>query len=229
MWLTVSSVRGDTAELDAWRGRLPNPILWYGDAVGTTASVNGRDAVFVAFEEGEGGTMNVVLTRMEDGSLLVVTSSAFGSAPLAEKELLQVAASVRPAGGDEWTAFTDSTWGGPDLNADEGSVELARGVQGTDEWLLQASQRPPADTGISPGPGVGWCVDPCLKLLGAKQACVDGPPLARSILVRPERACGGEFRVPSRVLPRRHPASRRKCQAHRPERQGDRTTAAATR
>ncbi len=174
--LTVASVPGDAADLAAWRGRLPRPVLWYGDAVGVPSNVNGRDAVFVAVSEGEGGTMHVLLSSMEGGSLLVVTSagSPFGPGPLPEETLVQVAASVRPADSDEWTAFTDSAWGGPELHADEGAVELARGTEQGQEWLLQATRSAPRTTNVAPDPDVEWFIDPCLKLLGGRRACADG-------------------------------------------------------
>lgn len=171
--LSVVSLPGDAAEIDAWFGELPSPVLWYGDSLGEPVTVDGRDGVAVELTEGEGGTGRFLLTTMPDGSLLVVSS--FGSpAPLSVAQLVEVAASVRPAGPDEWTAFTDSAWGGPDLRPDDGAVEVTRGSEDGQEWLLQATRTAPPDPNVEPDPNVGWHLDPCLKLLGGKRACPDG-------------------------------------------------------
>jgi hypothetical protein len=73
--VTAVNLAGDSADLSAWHGDLARPVNWFGDAHGEPTEVDGREAVFVLLDEGEGGPDHVLLSRMENGSLLVLTSS----------------------------------------------------------------------------------------------------------------------------------------------------------
>lgn len=98
--LTAVNLAGDTADLSAWEGDLARPVNWFGDAHGEPTEVNGREAVFVLLDEGEGGPDHILLSRMENGSLLVLTSE--GNELLSREQLVDLAASARPASGQEW-------------------------------------------------------------------------------------------------------------------------------
>lgn len=98
--LTAVNLAGDTADLSAWEGDLARPVNWFGDAHGEPTEVNGREAVFVLLDEGEGGPDHILLSRMENGSLLVLTSE--GNELLSREQLVDLAASARPATAQEW-------------------------------------------------------------------------------------------------------------------------------
>jgi hypothetical protein len=99
--VTAVNLAGDSADLSAWHGDLARPVNWFGDAHGEPTEVDGREAVFVLLDEGEGGPDHVLLSRMENGSLLVLTSS--GDQLLSREQLVDLAASARPATRREWT------------------------------------------------------------------------------------------------------------------------------
>jgi len=176
---TAVSLDGDAATVEAWTGQLLRPVNWYGDAHGEPVTVDGRDAAFVLLTGSEGGTIHLLLSEMEDGSLLLLSSS--GDETLTRDQLVDVAASARPATDAEWTDMSNSTWGGPTLQPDEGEVELARGVEDGEEWLLQATRTPRTDQYLVPtlsnsDPTAEWHIDPCLKLIGGRRACSEGTP-----------------------------------------------------
>jgi hypothetical protein len=75
-------------------------VNWLGDAHGEPTEVDGREAAFVLLDEGEGGPNHVLLSRMENGSLLVLTSE--GNELLSREQLVYLAASARPATAQEW-------------------------------------------------------------------------------------------------------------------------------
>lgn len=98
--LTAVNLAGDTADPGAWQGDLARPVNWFGDAHGERTEVDGREAVFVLLDEGEGGPDHILLSRMENGSLLVLTSS--GDELLSREQLIDLAASARAATEREW-------------------------------------------------------------------------------------------------------------------------------
>lgn len=99
--VTAVNLADDSADLSAWQGDLARPVNWFGDAHGEPTEVDGREAVFVLLDEGEGGPDHVLLSRMENGSLLVLTSS--GDELLSREQLVDLTASARPATRQEWT------------------------------------------------------------------------------------------------------------------------------
>lgn len=98
--LTAVNLAGDTADLRAWEGDLARPVNWFGDAHGEATEVDGREAVFVLLDAGEDVPNHVLLSRMGNGSLLVLTSS--GNELLSRDQLVDLAASARPATEQEW-------------------------------------------------------------------------------------------------------------------------------
>lgn len=102
--LFAVNLPGDTVDLGAWVGDLARPVNWFGDAHGEPIEVDGREAVFVVLDEGEGGPDHVVLSRMADGSVLGLSSS--GNELLTREQLVDLAASARPATQQEWEQLT---------------------------------------------------------------------------------------------------------------------------
>lgn len=102
--LTAVSLAGD-ADVRAWEGELYAPANWFGDAHGELVEVDSREAAFVVLGKWEGGPNHVLLSRMEDGSLLVLTSS--GNELLSREQLIAFAASARPATAQEWQELED--------------------------------------------------------------------------------------------------------------------------
>lgn len=103
--LTAASLAGDAAEVRAWEGDLYAPVNWFGDAQGELVEVDSREAAFVALGKWEGGPNHVLLSRMEDGSLLILTSS--GNELRSREQLIALAASARLATAQEWQELED--------------------------------------------------------------------------------------------------------------------------
>ena len=173
--LNVMTVPGGAGDLGALLG-----LTHFVPGAATTSDVSVADRPAVSVEVARTGCdpgpcdaeMRVVVSRMENGDLLVVSAS--GNQPLPDAELLRVAESVVTTDTAEWDAFVVGATGGPGLHPDKYADEIARGVAGTTEWLLQTVAAPDDGTlGGSPG-AVGVVANPCLKTSAGQRVCADG-------------------------------------------------------
>ena len=170
--LTVPGAAGDVA------AALGQP-LFTRDTSAQEVAAGGGPAVLVeqTFDEGDcrpapcGAHTRSVVSTTASGDLLVVRTS--GADPIATaEELLRVAGSVGTTDTATWDAFVVEAAGGPGLHADRGTHEVARGTQGTTEWLLQA-RTVAGDSSLEPGPreGTDVAADPCLKTSVGRRVC----------------------------------------------------------
>ncbi len=168
--LTVPGAAGDLPALVA------QPILSRGTTVRELA-VDGSSAVLVERTDDDCAdapcevNARTIVSPTSSGDLLVMRAT--GELPVVTSgELVRVAASVTTTDPDTWDAFVVEAGGGPGLHADRGTVEVARGIQGTTEWLLQTTTVA-ADGSLEPGPGDGGELgaDPCLKTSVGRRVC----------------------------------------------------------
>jgi len=166
--LAVMVLPGDAADLDALATRAAR----FGESdQPARLEVDGRPALLFDGTGQFGGGLRSLVTNDETGALVFVT--AFGEALPTEQELVSIASSVRPIDEAEWERFEIETFGGPDLVADPGETELARGDADGVEWLLQTStmQVQPGAFGPTGGGPTGVRVDECLKLSILQHSC----------------------------------------------------------
>ncbi len=181
--LSVMVLPGDSADLAALRAAAarrsgeqpedPEPV-----------EVDGRQGAIVGSSVPFGGGGGVVTLFLESGTGALVVVTATGSRVLSTEELLALGASVHEIDPEQWEAERAATFGGPQLVADDGESEIARGEVDGIEWLLQTSStaRPegavgfigPDSTGLLPPVAVQ--VDECLKLSTRQRACA-GPSI----------------------------------------------------
>lgn len=168
--LTVPGAAGDLPALVA------QPILSRGTTVRELA-VDGSPAVLVerTYDDCADAPCEVhartTVSATSSGDLLIVRAT--GELPVVtSEELVRVAASVSTTDPKAWDAFVVEAAGGPGLHADRGTVEVARGTQGTTEWLLQTTTVA-ADGSLEPGPRDGGDLgaDPCLKTSVGRRVC----------------------------------------------------------
>lgn len=202
--LTVPGAAGDLAAVVA------QPLFSRGTTVGDL-SVDGRPAVLVeqTYVDCADPPCEVhartVVSATSSGDLLIVRAT--GELPIVtSEELVRVAASVGTTDSEAWDAFVVEAGGGPGLHADRGAVEVARGTQGTTEWLLQTT-RVAADGSLEPGPRDGGELgaDPCLKTSVGRRVCATSgiSAVAWGTLQytepAPDPALGGFFVVTSTI------------------------------
>ncbi len=174
--LVVVTVPGAAGDVEAVLGQR---FFTRGTTTTRDLAIDGRPAVLVerTFDEDdcrpapcEVHTRSVVSTTAS-GDLLVVRTS--GADPIATAgELVRVAGSVGTTDTATWDAFVVEAAGGPGLHADRGAHEVARGSQGTTEWLLQ-TRTVASDGSLEPGPreGSDLGADPCLKTSLGRRVC----------------------------------------------------------
>lgn len=170
--LTVPGVAGDLGALTA-------PRRFEAGSPVQELTVGGRQAILLELGHSDCEPSpcepyaRVVISTTGAGDLSVVRASGEVPLPTVE-ELVQVSESVRSVDAAAWDAFVVEASGGPGLHPDRGDAEVARGVQGTTEWLLQTT--PVATDGsLEPGPVGGEDVgaDPCLKTSAGRRVCAD--------------------------------------------------------
>lgn len=105
-----------------------------------------------------------VVTESPWGDLLVVASAGTGRLEFAD--LWAIAGSVTRTDAAGWERMEQQARGGPDLTADPGKVELLRGEEAGQSWIVQALPR--AD-----GAGA-FELDPCIKLDTGRHSCMNG-------------------------------------------------------
>ncbi|HEY8546787.1 MAG TPA: hypothetical protein VIL36_17120 [Acidimicrobiales bacterium] len=211
--VAVSTLPGQAADLDAVAASL-HRHGHLGEPQVTSRAVDGRPGVVLETPgnpEADGyGALRAVVTSTAGGDLLVVVARGAERPPA--DELVAVAASVEPAGPEEWEATVLEAQGGPGLHPDDGAVELARGTAGDIEWLLQSRvDDGTVDDGLvtsfEPDTTGQYVVDPCLKLAGGERVCAtatsesSGPGRGVTInTARPGEAATGVPDFPGFVL-----------------------------
>lgn len=171
--LSVVTLRGDAADLDAFGDSVPLRDGMV--ALPHPVTVDGRPGVvleIVGSTETETDSPRwyraSLLTHDVSGALVVVSVSMPDQSIVTEADLIAVAASVRMIDQKTWDETASrlkvEAAGGPGLHPDPGRTEIARGVAGDLEWLLQTSDDPQAIAEAG-------SVDFCLKLSDYTRSC----------------------------------------------------------
>jgi hypothetical protein len=212
--LVAMTVPGSAVDLAALRSDLP---FWW-PPLGVTAEpveIDGRPGVVVD-HTGDRPSREVV-TANEAGDVVVVSAS--GDVMPAERDLVALAGSVRPADVAAWEAFVLEARGGQGPRPDPGAVEIARGQAGGVTWLLQTSDSEAASI-LTPDAVTGRRPDACLVVSNGARVCAhdayrDVPDTSIAIMRAPDPAApslpsfmlvtttveGAKLRVPTPIDP----------------------------
>jgi hypothetical protein len=162
--LVAMTIPGAALDLAALRSDLP---LWWPHP-GVTAEpveIDGRPGVVV--DHGTERPGREVVTANDAGDIVVVAAS--GDVMPAERDLIELAGSVRPTDERAWEAFRLEA-GGQGPSPDPGAVEIARGQAGGVDWLLQTTDSERASI-WTPDAVTGRRPDACLVVSNAQRVC----------------------------------------------------------